>query len=300
MTGPSGRVASPTELIESDWAQEQRELATDARMLPYFEALMAAYRTPLASAMAVLARSACDLVGPVHVVSVMRAGLPIGLALTKMMHDRGFEVKHDLLSFVRGDDKVLGIASHASATTVVVDGWTGSGGTLREIRRRWRGGPLVLAALIDPTGYCDFAGTYRDLLCPHALLHRTMSLGLGRLRLDPSHGVVATASNWDPSQLSEYVEHLTSAASPIETLEPSSENRGSGDVSMPINRSRERAGINECWRAFARGQLRGLVVNRRAATSFDVALLINVANVPVRYADLNAYACLGLIGETHD
>lgn len=289
---------SLTEPTESDVIQDLKEQAADARMMPYFTLLMAHYRESLAMATGELARLVCQVPGPVHLVSVMRAGLPIGLALSRIARRAGREFTHELLPFVRGDSGALDRGAGAAGTTVVVDGWTGSADTLREIRRRWKGDKLILAALVDPAGYCDLAGTRGDLLCPHALLQQRMSLGLGRFRFDPQRGVVATASAWDASALEDYVTQLITP--PVRASVSYGDAYGGrvGSVDAPgVDRTRCRLGINECWRAFARDELGGLIVDLSAGPSLGVSLLSELARVPIRFADLDGHSCLGLISE---
>lgn len=286
--------------LSSDAAKEENraESEDDARMQPIFSELMDEFRSPLASAVRELARQVCEVGGPVRILSVMRAGLPIGLAVTKVASLNGRDLQHGLLGFVRGGSEDLESVSEYVGTTVVVDGWTGSGSTLHEIRRRWRGGQLFIAAVADPGNFCDIAGTHEDLMCPHAVLQRTMSLGLGRLHVNSEGHAVTTLTESDPSMLSEYVAQLVSDQTTSGPVAQESELSALELATAPSTfreQSNGRLGINECWRAFARGELRALIVDDKANESKSVTMLLAIAGLPVLNADIGTYACVGVV-----
>lgn len=134
-------------------------------------------------------------------VSLARAGTPVGCAMTRFARRRGHQLPHHTLSIIRGsgiDREALRRVQRAQpgATLVFVDGWTGKGSIARTLAASLPAGvPPLLAVLSDPAGVADFAATHDDLLLPHAALNATVSGLLSRTFVDAAalngqlHGV---------------------------------------------------------------------------------------------------------------
>ena len=153
-------------------------------------------------------------------VSLARAGTPVGCAMTRFARRRGAKLPHHTLSIIRGsgiDREALRRVRHAhpGATLVFVDGWTGKGSIADTLAASLPAGvPPLLAVLSDPAGVADFAATHDDLLLPHAALNATVSGLLSRTFVDAGalagglHGV-RTEEHLRPDDLTgEYLDAL--------------------------------------------------------------------------------------------
>ncbi len=127
--------------------------------------------------------------GPIALVSLARAGTPIGVLLTRILRQR-FDrtVTHYSISIIRdrGIDEVALrhiLARHEAASIVFVDGWTGKGVIARELsqsitqfnereRESLNPGLFVVA---DLCGAAARAATAADYLIPSSVLGCTIS-----------------------------------------------------------------------------------------------------------------------------
>lgn len=113
-------------------------------------------------------------------VSLARAGTPIGYAMRRLARRWGRDLPHHTLSIIRG----VGIdtvalqrvrAAHPQSELVFVDGWTGKGSIYSTLSQSLPAGvPPRLAVLSDPAGVALHAATHSDLLLPHAALNATV------------------------------------------------------------------------------------------------------------------------------
>ena len=115
--------------------------------------------------------------------SLVRAGVPYGVILTRDLRRRGVDVTHFGVSIIR--DK--GIDANAMAAVlqqfvpeavVFVDGWTGKGAIAGELDRSWRdltGLPPCLVVLSDPCGHAQISGSHDDWLIPTGILGGVVS-----------------------------------------------------------------------------------------------------------------------------
>ena len=123
------------------------------------------------------------------VVSLARAGTPFGILVKRYLKDQyNLEVPHYSLSIIRGkgiDEVALSyiIAHHPTATIQFIDGWTGKGSIIKELRlsiakfNQTYGTTLddELAVLADPAKRCRIYGTRRDINIPNCCLNATVS-----------------------------------------------------------------------------------------------------------------------------
>lgn len=127
--------------------------------------------------------------GQVVLVSLARAGTPIGILIKRYLESRySIVVPHYSISIIRGrgiDENALQyiLERHDAAQIQFVDGWTGKGAILRELKKALsdyneKYGVTLddeLAVLADP-GYCvSLYGTRDDFLIPSASLNATVS-----------------------------------------------------------------------------------------------------------------------------
>lgn len=161
------------------------------------EAYLAAYRDaveryamPTAQAVAsVAAQIRRDKPGEIVLVSLARAGTPIGILLKRYLERAyGAQVAHYTISIIRGrgiDRNAMDyiLSRHAPDSLQFVDGWTGKGaiaGQLREAMADYRGVDASLAVLSDPAYIAGKAGTHDDFLIASSLLNSTVSGLLSR------------------------------------------------------------------------------------------------------------------------
>ncbi|QNG39191.1 phosphoribosyltransferase [Geodermatophilaceae bacterium NBWT11] len=157
--------------------------------LELFEQALAASASRLATAVGVVTEVV--LAGrsrPPVLVSLARAGTPIGVLMRRWAALRRIDVPHLTVSIVRGrglDPRALDhLAAHYDPADVVfVDGWTGKGAITRELsaavrgaeREQARGFRPELAVVADPGGCTSLFGTREDFLIPSACLNSTVS-----------------------------------------------------------------------------------------------------------------------------
>ncbi|WP_340538575.1 cysteine protease StiP family protein [Nocardioides sp. GXZ039] len=165
------------------------EYQPSAEYTALFEKALAEQSRRVALAAAVLVHLIVDLRGRDAVlVSLARAGTPIGILLRRYARRLGLDLPHYTMSIVRGrglDTVALRYLAehHDPADVVFVDGWTGKGAISRELTAACieaeqslgvRFDPS-LAVLADPGSSTDVYGTRDDFLIPSACLNSTVS-----------------------------------------------------------------------------------------------------------------------------
>jgi len=131
-----------------------------------------------------LAEKGRDLV----LVSLVRAGTPVGILLKRYLQTKGVEVPHYSISIIRGrgiDTNALSyiVKHHKEATLVFVDGWTGKGAITEQLItavdafNELNGTTISadLAVLADPAECATYFGTRQDFLIPSSCLNSVVS-----------------------------------------------------------------------------------------------------------------------------
>ena len=122
--------------------------------------------------------------GPITLCSLVRAGVPPGVALTRGLRTLGRDVAHYGVSIVRdrGIDAVAlrhVLRDRPVEGVVFVDGWTGKGAISDELERTladdWPDIAPRLVVLADPAGRAWLAAGEEDWLIPSGLLGATVS-----------------------------------------------------------------------------------------------------------------------------
>jgi hypothetical protein len=121
-------------------------------------------------------------------VSLARAGTPIGILMRRWALSRGLDLPHYTMSIVRGrgmDHEALRYLArhHDPADVIFVDGWTGKGAITRELALSVQVANAALrtayspqlAVLADPGACVDLFGTREDFLVASACLNSTVS-----------------------------------------------------------------------------------------------------------------------------
>ncbi|GGJ39328.1 hypothetical protein GCM10008938_26730 [Deinococcus roseus] len=151
-------------------------------------------------------------------VSLARAGTPVGVLLTRFLRSCGHEVQHYSVSIIRD----RGLDLHALQHIVnqegnlaehlhFIDGWTGKGVISRELQisvdhfNAEQGTRLSsnLYVLADISGTAHHAPTHEDYLIPHAVLNGTVSGLISRTVRQPE---AYAAGAFDGAM---HLEHLT-------------------------------------------------------------------------------------------
>jgi hypothetical protein len=150
-------------------------------------------------------------------VSLARAGTPVGCAMRRLARRWGLELPHHTLSIIRGsgiDRAALDAvqAKHPNGQLVFVDGWTGKGSISGALRGSLPADvPTRLAVLSDPAGVALHAATHDDVLLPHAALNATVCGLLSRTFVSAEGGLHA-------ARIEEQVRELDQTAAYLEAL----------------------------------------------------------------------------------
>lgn len=139
-------------------------------------------------------RLMADIAEPIVLVSLVRAGVPLGVCLKRAIQDTGRECHHYGVSIIRdrGIDKAALeaiIHTHGASGIVFVDGWTGKGAISRELNQNilpdprfsqnpYGLGTLDMAPLVtlaDVGGCAWLAASGDDWLIPSGILGSVVS-----------------------------------------------------------------------------------------------------------------------------
>lgn len=120
----------------------------------------------------------------VVLVSLARAGTPIGILIKRYLKFvYNFDVKHYTISIIRDrgiDRNAMDyiLERHSAKDIQFIDGWTGKGAILNELKKeisKLDGVSDELAVLSDPANVCRLSGTHEDFLIPSSCLNSTVS-----------------------------------------------------------------------------------------------------------------------------
>lgn len=185
---------------------------------------------------------------PLVLVSLVRAGLPIGVLLQRALKDTNnlyaLPSVHYGISIIRdrGLDPValqLILKKHADSPIVFVDGWTGKGAIYQELARSLApfsdptqpnfanifhqgNGVIPLLTLADPAGVAWLAASTEDWLIPSGLLNSTVSGLISRsLYTEPQSGLhrsVFYDNLVDVDHSLAFIDHIDAARQQLSTL----------------------------------------------------------------------------------
>lgn len=162
------------------------ERVPDASYLELYHAALARNGARLAQDVATLAAqlAARSPGREVVLVSLARAGTPIGVLLARTLRAHGHRAVHYSISIIRDRGIDLVALSHIAARhdprdAVFIDGWTGKGAIAGELRTALADAPFgftpQLAVIADPAGQADIAATAEDYLIASGLLNGIVS-----------------------------------------------------------------------------------------------------------------------------
>lgn len=179
------------------------ESVPDADYMTLFRKAFAANRARMAIDLVALAQALDRRYAgrpEIVLVSLARAGTPVGVLLRRALLRLGRQAPHYSLSIIRdrGIDAVALdhiLAHHAPEDIAIIDGWTGKGAITGELERSLglykdqRGIDLApdLHVLADLAGVATLAATTEDYLIPSSILNAIISGLVSRTVLNDTH-----------------------------------------------------------------------------------------------------------------
>ncbi len=163
---------------------------------------------------------------PLVLVSLVRAGVPLGILLARAIRSLGMPCVHYGISILRdrGIDALALeaiVSRHGAQTLYFVDGWTGKGAISQELEHSLAAdhrfprecGRLRLVTLADPAGEAWLCASAEDWLIPTGLMGATVSGLLSRsvcLEDTPTdwHGCTSYPELAPQDQSQRVIEHL--------------------------------------------------------------------------------------------
>jgi Phosphoribosyl transferase (PRTase)/PELOTA RNA binding domain len=253
-------------------------------------------------------------------VSLARAGIPVGVLLTRFLRTQGCDVSHHGISIIRGhglDMVALEeiVRERGSNGIVFVDGWTGKGSIRNELNQSLIGqksaGQTVapaLAVLCDPAGIADFQATFEDQILPHACLNATVSGLISRTFL---HDGSRHAARFETDLVSadsslDYVdrierlmllEHQASISLGVRPINSAAQALELGLLYGTKNPHHVKPSLGEAWRTLLRRKPRALLLGPDHAEQTAIVAYAQHKNVPLIRVEAMPYQVIALLGE---
>ena len=299
---------------------------TDKYMQVYEEALKE-YAEPVAQAIGILADKILAKKGrEVVLVSLARAGIPIGILLKRYMKFKyQIEVEHYSISIIRGrgiDKNAMNymLDRHSAEQLLFVDGWVGKGAILNELKKdleEFEGVSSELAVVADPANVTELCGTHDDLLIPSSCLNSTVSGLISRtfLRSDiigenDFHGAVYYGELEQDDLSYDFIHAIEEKfqkdckaevevihGQGVDEVNALAEEYGIEDINLV------KPGIGETTRVLLRRLPWKVLIDSKYKDCQEVAHIIRLAeekNVPVEYRSLKHYRACGIIKKLAD
>jgi hypothetical protein len=259
------------------------------------------------------------------IISLARAGTPVGVLLRRALVRRGIDAVHYAISIIRGrgiDRVALAhiAAARGTADAVFVDGWTGKGAITGELEASLADGATgfapFLAVIADPAGCASLAATLEDYLIPSGILGGIVSGLVSRSVLSDDlvgpgdfHACRHLAEHAAADQSRAFIDAIEAAA-PCAADHPSWSPAGARAARAACaalvdglmaehgvtNRNRIKPGIAEATRAVLRRLPQAVFVRDRGDP--EVAHLLHLAGqsgVRVHQRELGHYRAVTLI-----
>ncbi|MCG8613988.1 MAG: cysteine protease StiP family protein [Pseudomonadales bacterium] len=294
------------------------ESAPSKQYLQLFHRLMQQYKTPMAQQIANLAATVREFKGAkVTIVSLARAGTPVGVMLTRALryYYPECEVRHYSISIVRDkgiDTEALHYLKKQNISPdsiLFVDGWTAKGVITRELKAavyHWnQENPDFtlqdqLCVISDIGGTADLVATREDYAIPSGILNSTVSGLISRSLLLPEisgfhqcaiydHLAKEDLSNWFVDQISVLFRQLAPETIDLKPSNRAAQAKLMANYVARVMREHQvgdinkvKPGIAEATRVMLRRIPRLLIVKNK--DSADVAHLLELAlekQVPV-------------------
>lgn len=304
------------------------ESVPDARYMALYHAALAANAGRLRFDVAALARAIAarpETAQQCVVLSLARAGTPIGVLLKRALRRMGVNVHHYAISIIRGrgiDAAALAYvaARHGTESAVFVDGWTGKGAIRGELdgslAASQSGFAPFLAVVADPAGRADLAATFDDYVIPSGLLNGIVSGLVSRSVLNDAlvkpgafHVCTHMTEHQERDLSRAFIAAVESADGPVIDAPPWDATRradvceGSAALITDLAKryqvgdiNRIKPGIAEATRAILRRVPdRVLVQGRGDPDIAHIVLLAEQTGVPMVETDLQNYRAITII-----
>lgn len=175
-----------------------RENKPDERYLSIFHTALERYGERMGQDIAQLSVDLAERVsGPVTLLSLVRAGVPIGVLLHRALGLLGRQSSHYGISIIRDKGIDLNAMNHVlqhhdAQGVVFVDGWTGKGAISDELESSMAthaelGIEPRMVTLADPAGRAWLSASSEDWLIPSGILGSTVSGLISRSVLQETH-----------------------------------------------------------------------------------------------------------------
>lgn len=249
-------------------------------------------------------------------VSIIRAGIPIGILIKRYLEQKyNIVVPHYAISLVKGLDKNAMkyiLERHDAEGIQFIDGWTGKGTVTKELvesAKEYKGVDASLAVLSDAIGVSKYCGIRKDFAVPSAPLNASVT-GLVSITIFNNdlvsdtdfHGAMYLKDLESIDKSKEFLDLITSYFdfhcnadfSDYETVNEVQKVADDLEVSLKLLNP----GINEAARAILRRNLEKLLVVDK--NDFDVQCIMKLAelkNVPVEEYPLKYYKAISVAKE---
>jgi Phosphoribosyl transferase (PRTase)/PELOTA RNA binding domain len=293
------------------------ETLPNAEQSHWFETLLEQYGSRMAAQVVSLGNQLRAAHGShLTLVSLARAGLPVGVLLTRFLRSQGCDVSHHGISIIRGhglDMVALEeiVRERGTQGLVFVDGWTGKGSIRNELNQSLNEHKVspTLAVLCDPAGIADFQATFKDQLLPHACLNATVSGLISRTFL---HDGLRHAARFETDLLIsdsslEFVNRIErlmlegnhdSVSAGVRPIDAAAQALELGRVHGVLNPQHVKPSLGEAWRTLLRRKPRALLLGPDHAEQTAIRAYAEHKNVPVLRFDLAMpYQVIALLGE---
>jgi Phosphoribosyl transferase (PRTase)/PELOTA RNA binding domain len=253
-------------------------------------------------------------------VSLARAGIPVGVSLTRFLRTLGCDVSHHGISIIRGhglDMVALEeiVRERGSNGIVFMDGWTGKGSIRNELNQslteQKSAGQTVaptLAVLCDPAGIADFQATFEDQILPHACLNATVGGLISRTFL---HDGARHAARFETDLVSadsslEYVNRIErlmlegnhlSISLGVRPINAAAQALELGLLHGTKNPHHVKPSLGEAWRTLLRRKPRALLLGPEHAEQTAILAYAQHKNVPLTRVEAMPYQAIALLGE---
>jgi hypothetical protein len=263
------------------------------------------------------------------IVSIMRAGVPVGVLMHRWAARRGAELPHYAISIVQeaGIDSAAlrWLAEHHDPAQIVfVDGWTGKGTVARTLQQSLRTAtekhgirfPPTLGVLADPGNCTSLCGTREDFLIPSAGLDSTATglisrsvyhpdlMGPGSFHAAAFHRDLADADT-SHAFLEAVTAHFDEAAAALKhgipaQGKPDWSGRRAADAIARRHRLDHidlvKPGVCETTRVLVQWKVNTLLIHPDAERDLEhVLLLATERHTPIDYADDMPFSCAALV-----
>lgn len=304
------------------------ESVPDERYMRLYDTALAANAARLRYDVEQLARAIQARPQTAHscvILSLARAGTPIGILLKRALTKIGVECWHYSISIIRGrgiDENALAYIAkrHGTANAVFVDGWTGKGAIRGELDQSLTasstGFAPYLAVVADPAGRADLAATFDDYVIPSGLLNGIVSGLVSRSILnddivgpDDFHACVSMPEHASADVSQDFIDTIQMAGDWVPSTAPWSADAAAqvrADADSMIRSiaaecdvrdfNRIKPGIAEATRAVLRRVPDRIYVQRRDDPDVaHICLLADEAGVRVIERNMRTYRAITII-----